>query len=269
MKAARNPFLDEGTRIYFSQPSILRTYLVLVGLAGLALLVWWPRESLVTALRRGDAPDSFAAAAIGLYVALMYLGARYGSEAYAPDTVRRLQEYVTLTPVPLRSIVLGKVGFAFLHTVFLLALGAPLLLASLAVSGLEPGALLEAILVIGAATLAVRLYGLILLVLLDAHTGLRDAALLVGILAFFGLSIGLYPAANPVIALVSVSTSGLSPGGTLPPPFSAMPYFWFSVLLDLLAACLLTGAAAWRLAAMRGRAGRRAAAAPLGEHRNG
>jgi hypothetical protein len=253
MKGARNPFLDEGTRIYFAQVSILRTYLVLVGLAGLALLVWWPRESLVAALRRGGAPDSFAAAAIGLYVALMYLGARYGSEAYTPDTIRRLQEYVKLTPVPLRSIVLGKVGFAVLHTVFLLALGAPLLLASLAVSGLEPVAVLEALLVIGAATLAVRMYGLILLVLLDARAGFRDAMLLVGTVAFFGLSIGLYPAANPVIALVSVSTRGLSLAGA-PVPFPGMPYFWFSVLLDLLAAFLMAGAAAWRLAAMRRRA---------------
>jgi hypothetical protein len=254
MKATRNPFLDEGTRIYFSQPSILRTYLLLVGLAGLALLVWWPRESLAAALRRGGSPDSFAAAAIGMYVALMYLGARYGSEAYAPDTVRRLQEYVSLTPVTVRSIVRGKIGFAFLHTAFLLALGTPLLLAALGVSGLEPKAVLEALLVLGAATLAVRMYGLVLLVFLGARKGLRDAILLVGTIGFFGVSVGLYPPSNPVIALVSVSTRGLSSRGALPHLFSGLPYYWFSVLVDLLAALLMAGVTAWRLAAMRRRA---------------
>lgn len=254
MKIARNPFLDEGARTFFSQAAILRTYLVVVGLAGLAFLVWWPRESLVAALRAGGSPDTFAATAIGLYIALAYFGARYGSEVYAPDTVRRIQDYVTLTPVPVRSIALGKVGFAFLHTLFLLALGTPLLLASMAVSGLGARALLEALLVIGAATLAVRVYGFLLVVLLDAHRALRDAALVVGIAAFFGLSIGLYPAANPIIALVSVSTRGVSPGSALPFPFGSVPYFWFSALLDLLAAGLLAGGAAARLGGMRQRA---------------
>jgi hypothetical protein len=254
MKMARNPFLDEGARIYFSQAAILRTYLVLVGLVGLAFLVWWPRHSFVAALRTGSAPDAFAATAIGLYIALVYLGARYASESYTPDTVRRIQDYVTLTPVPVRSIALGKVGFAFLHTLFLLLLGAPLLLASLAVSGLDARALLEAVLVIGAATLAVRMYGFLLVVLLDAHRGLRDAALGVGIVAFFALSIGLYPAANPIIALVNISTRGMSPGAALPSPFGSVPYFWFSTLLDLLAAVLLAGGASARLGGMRCRA---------------
>jgi ABC-type transport system involved in cytochrome c biogenesis permease component len=252
--AARNPFLDEGARTYFSHAPVLRSYLFAVGLSGLALLVWWPRESLVAVLRTGRAPDTFAAAATGLYAALAYLGARYGSEAYAPESVRKIQEYVTLTPVPLLSIVLGKAAFAFLHTLFLLVLGAPLLAASLAVSGLSPVAALEALLVIGAATLAARAYGLVLLVLLGSRRGLRESMLLIGIVAFFGLSIGLYPPSNPVVALVWVSTRGRSPGGALRQPFPSAGYFWFSVLLDILAACLLICVAWWSLAAMRRRA---------------
>jgi hypothetical protein len=240
---ARNPFLDEGARVYFSQASILRSYLVLVGLVGLALLVWWPRESLVTALRTGGAPDSFAAAAIGLYVSLVYLGARYGSEAYAPDTVRRIREYVALTPIPIRSVVLGRAWFASLHTLFLLALGLPLLLASLAVSGLDPRVVPRALIVIGAATLAVRLYGFLLLILLDGHRTIRDLVLLVGIVAFLGLSIGLFPAANPIIALVRVSSRGAPAGGP-----------WVSVILDLAVSCLLAVGAGARLTAMRRRA---------------
>jgi hypothetical protein len=266
--AARNPFLDEGARTYFSHAPILRSYLVAVGLAGLALLVWWPRESLAAVLRTGAAPDTFAAAAIALFIAFSYLGARYGSEAYAPETVRRIQEYVTLTPVPLRSIALGKAGFAFLHTLFLLALGAPFLAASLAVSGLEPRAALEALMVLGAATLAARAYGFAMLVLLDSRRGLRESMLLVGIVAFFGLSIGLYPPANPVVALVWVSTRGRVPGGALPQPFPSMPYFLYSVLLDILAACLLICVAWWRLAAMRRGAAMRPTAAPA-EDRDG
>ena len=249
-----NPFLEEGARIYFSKAVILHTYLVPIALAGLALLVWWPRESMVAALRAGGSPDSFAAAAIGLYVALVYLGARYGTEAYAPDSVQRLQEYVTLTPAPLRAILPGKIGFALLHTLFLLALSAPLLLASLAVSGLDGRAVLEAMLVIGAATLAVRMYGLALLVLFDARRGWRDATLVLGVLAFFCASIGLLPPANPVIALVSVSTRGVSPG--LPPLCAGVPYFWFSVILDVVAAGLLALVAFGKLAAARRRAAR-------------
>jgi hypothetical protein len=254
MRIADNPFMDEGVRNYFTQPGILRSYLALIGMNGLVLLLWWPRATFEAVLRSGNSPDTFTVVAIVLYFCLAYLGARYGSEGFSPETQVQLREYVTLTPVPLASIIAGKVVFALLHTVFLLALGAPFLLASLAVSGAGPSSSLPALLVIGAATLAVRMYGLFVLILLGERQPFRTAALMLGIVLFLAVTAALAPAANPVVALLSIAPREVVP--TLPVPLlsGSIPFFSLSVIIDLLAALLLGGGALACLGVMRSRA---------------
>jgi hypothetical protein len=248
MRIARNPsaslrvspFLDEGVRNYFAERAILRSYLALVGVVGVALLLWWPRISLDAVARTGSFPGTFSSVCIGLYLCLTYLGARYGSEGFSPEAQVKLREYALLTPVPLVSIVAGKALFALLHTLFLLALGAPFLLASLAVSGGGLSLILPALLVIGAATFAVRMYGLLTLVLLERQVA-RDVSLALGIILFLVVSALTVPATNPIAALLSILPRDEAAAAPISFPFGSIPFFLICVIMNLLAGLLLAG----------------------------
>jgi hypothetical protein len=254
MRITRNPFMDEGAGTYFSLQPFLHSYLALVGLAGLSLFLWWPRVSFESVMRTDAFPGTFPGVAIGLYVCLTYLGARYGSEGFSPEAQVQLRDYVLLTPVPLASIVAGKAMFALLHTVFLLALGAPFLLASLAVSGGGPSLVLPALLVIGAATFAVRMYGLLALVLMESSQVARNVFLATGIILYLVVTAVSMPAANPIAAILSILPRDRLAAGPINFLFGSIPFFSLSAIMSLLAALVLAGGALAWLRGVRRRA---------------
>jgi hypothetical protein len=254
MRIAGWPFIDEGARIYFSHLTILRSYLVLVAILGLMLLLWWPRTALDNVLRSGASTDAFIVVAIGMLFCLLYLSARYGSEGYSPDSMVQIREYVTLTPVPVASVMGGKLAFALLHTLFLLALGVPFLLASLAVSGIGLPQAFDTLLVIGAAALAVRMYGLLLHTLLAGRRLARNLLLFVGPTLFLAVTQGLSSPASPIMALMSLSPRNGVPAATLRVLAVSLPFFSFSSVIDVVAACAFAGGLVAILAVVKARA---------------
>jgi hypothetical protein len=195
-------YVRDGFRAYFSQRAILRSYLLIPCALAVALIVTWPQDTLAGVLRGGPATDCFTVAAVCLLAFVLYLGARYGSEDYAPDALGSLREYVTLTPASIASLVAGKAAFAVLHTAFLLSLGAPFLVAALGVSGAAPGALLRSLAVLAAASLGARMYGLLLLCLLGERRLLRGGALFIGLAVYLLVTWLALPALSPAAALV-------------------------------------------------------------------
>jgi hypothetical protein len=240
MRIAGNPFIDEGIRTYFSHRTILRSYLVLLAILGVMLLLWWPRASFDTVLRSGGPTDTFVVIAIGMYFCLTYLSARYGSEGYSPDTMVQLREYVTLTPVRLPSVIAGKVTFSVLHTLFLLALGAPFLLASLAVSGVGLEKALDALLLMGAAALAARLYGLLLRTILGDRRLACSVILVVSIGLYIALTLPFVAPLSPVVALMSLSPRDGAAPAILSLPIGTIPFFSFFTVMSLFAGLLLS-----------------------------
>jgi hypothetical protein len=193
--------------------------------------------------------------AVGALAAVAWISARCGAEDYAPASFARLEDYAVLTREPLLRAIAGKVLLAVLHTAFLLALASPFLLAALGVSAAPAGAFPRILLVIGASAIAFRAFGLLLLVLLGSHALVRDIVMLSAALLFIPASMALYPAANPVSAILELagaadlpSTAGLA--------FLRVPFSTVSVILGLAVAAVFHAAAAARLASLR-RAGSR------------
>jgi hypothetical protein len=242
MRIAVNPFLAEGLRAAFTRPPLLRSWLILPAALGLVLLLWWPRGAFEAALREGRPQDACTAVALAFLFCMTYLAIRHGAEDYVPERRAGLREYATLTPVSLSRLVAGKVGFAILHTGFLLLLGSPFLLASLAVSGagLERG--LASVAVIGAAGLALRVLGLLLLAITEAQRLVRGAILLFAAAGLLGLTTLLAPAASPVAALFGLSTGD-----------PRAPSYLVSVAIDCAAAAVLAACALACLAIARAR----------------
>jgi hypothetical protein len=249
-----NPFIEEGARIYFSHRAILRTYAVLLAVLAGMLVFWWPRGAVAGSLPPADGPRTLAVVAVGLFVAVAWLSARYGAEDYSSSSFIRMTEDVALTPLPLASVIGGKLSFALLHTLFLLALGAPFLLAALGVSGVPPGAAFRILLVVGSSAVACRALGLFLLTVLGEHALIRDLVMLSAGCVSIPASMAAFPPANPVSAILS-----LSGAANLPPTVGMLgadlPFYLFSVIVSLLGAAVFASAAAVRLAIMRGRRG--------------
>jgi len=249
MRITSKLFVDEGIRNAFSSERLLRAYFLMAAVLSIVLFFWWPTGSIAFDIPSGGGPRTFPSVAIALCFCCAYIGARSGAEDYSPPTRAHLREYVRMTPVSLPVLVAGKAAFAALHTLFLLVLGAPFLLASLAVSGVAVGRALGSLLVVGAFSLALRMAGLFLLALLGARRLFRDVILIaLGVLCL-AATLPFVPAANPLSAITGLSAAG-------PPPTAiffglAIPIFLVSVIIDLLAAFAFAVGAFASLAAAR------------------
>jgi hypothetical protein len=246
MKDRGNPFVAEGMRVYLSERGILRTYLFIAGALGLAVLAMWPRSTIEAALRGGGAADTFTVVAACFLLFLLYLGARYGAEDYSADSTVQLREYVTLTPVPLFSVIGGRLMFAVLHTFLLLLIGAPFLAAAMAVGGAGFPQALAALAVIGAASLAARMCGLLVLTLVGGRRPLRDLLLIPVLAASLVVTFFLAPRTNPFHAIAFLLKDADGPSACLA-----------SAGVDLGAALALAACSLGVLSMVRGRAHRR------------
>jgi hypothetical protein len=178
----------------------------------------------------------------------LYLGARLGAEDFSTDPTVQLRELVTLTPVPLLSLVAGRLAVGVLHTVLLLLLGAPFLVAAMAVGGVGFPQLLRALALIGSASLAARMCGLCALALSGGRRPLRDVILFLAVTGAASAVFFLAPAASAF-----QNVGALARGGS-PVPLTA-------AAADAAAAVLLAAGALWALSGVRGRARRREAGA--------
>jgi hypothetical protein len=236
----------EEIRMYLTDRGILRATFAVPVVLGLALLAMWPRGTLEAALRTGAVTDTFP-------VALLYLGARWGAEDFAADPGVQLREYVTLTPVPLFSLVAGRLAAGAVHTLMVLFLGAPFLVAAMAVGGAGVPETLQALAVIGAAGLAARMCGLLALTLLGARGPFRRGLLFVFLAAALAVTFFFAPAVSPLRALA-----------TLLKPAEGSPSSIAAAAAGLGAAVLLAAGALAALSGTRARAARRA---PVGAGR--
>ncbi len=224
MTLAGVPFFLEGLRTYVSQRFILRTYIVVPCAVAIALLISWPQGALESVYRGAGVAETFSVVSITFLLLLLYFGGRFGAEDYSPETLANLREYAVLTPASVPSLVAGKTIFAIVHTLFLLALGSPFLLAASSVSGAPAGAFGRAFMVTAAATMASRMYGLLLLGIFGQRRLLRSAAFYAGLAASLVVSWLFLPAINPVSVLLAISATsarsaalrvGLSPAALL------------------------------------------------------
>jgi hypothetical protein len=229
MKLLKNPFIGEGLETCFSHIPVLRSYVYYVLCIALATFFWWPRGPLADVLRTGQPPQTFTVTAITVFVCLLFLNARYGSEDYARPDSTKVHDIVTLTPVRVSTIVVGKLVTAVLHILFLLALAMPILIATRAVSGRSFGALGVSLLVVGSSVLAFRMLGFLFFVVFDTRSTLRSVILLTSVLVLVLGPLAFFPAATPISALMSADSQTAALFG------SPIPYYLISVIINLLA----------------------------------
>jgi hypothetical protein len=241
----RNPFIGEGIRAAFSHPPMLRTYsLFLLAMTCLTAFMW-PWSPLVSYMSPREPPLIFTVAALGFFFCLIFINARFGAGDYEPVHSTKVRDFVNLTPVPVSTVVAGKLVVGVLHILFLLVLGLPFLLFTREAGGKSMGELAGVVLVAGTASLAFRCYAFALFVMLGDRKGFRQAVLIVSATPML-LVIPFFPAASPVAAIYFLAAAN-------PPRHAApvilgvpMPFFLISIIISLCAACVFYGlSVAW------------------------
>jgi hypothetical protein len=217
---------------------------LLAGLAGV-LYLWWPRSNLAWHLRTGTPPQTLPAVAIALFALTGYINARAGAGVHAAADETGLEDLVALTPVPVATVVAGRLTAGALVVLLQLLLGLPFLLASLGVSGVSAAVLPATMAVVGGAALAWRMSALALLLALPEHPVLRDLLLLALSLAYLAATFIAAPAANPLAVLVDLAGGRVR---ALPLAGASLPFSAVSVIIALF---VLTAAAFVSAAALR------------------
>jgi hypothetical protein len=243
-----NPFLVESAKACFSERSILRACIVSASVLAGLLVLWWPRGPIVSSLPPMPGPRTLVVVSAGLLAVLAWLSARLGADDLAPGSFIPVREYARLTPGAAGSAVRGKLAFGLLHTVFLVALGSPFVLAAAGVSGASPGAALRILAVAGSAAFAFRALGLLLLSLLPGHILARDMIMLGAGAAGMALCTVLFPAGSPLSALLALA--GAAPPPAVPSSPGPAVFFWLApVITSLVAAGVFAAGALASLAA--------------------
>jgi ABC-type transport system involved in cytochrome c biogenesis permease component len=241
MKILGNPFIAEDLSASFTRTSALRSYPGFIAVMAVVILIWWPRGPFTTYLRAGTVPDSFTAAALGLLACAAYLSARFGAEDFAEESASRVQDFVTLTPVPVSSVVAGKMAASAVHTIFILVLGLPFLLLGSAVNGTSIPVIARAALVSGSSAFCFRAFAFLCFTLFGPYRLLKNSVIFLCGLAFLTASTAVIPALSPISAILSLN--GL---GSIAVLGRTVPFYLVSVIIGVSAAALFFAAAgAW------------------------
>jgi hypothetical protein len=242
MKMLRNPFASESLDASLSRPLILRSYLYYLILMTVLIFFWWPRNPFAAYLQAGEIPQTFFVAAIGLFASVVYLSMRFGAEDYVGEDSTKIHDLITLTPVSVATMVMGKLGAGILHTLFLLILGVPFLIVSRLASGLSYEVLWKTLLIVGSSALAYRTFSFLLFSIVESRAVLKDILLLAA--AFISIIGGLtvVPPASPITAIMT-----LDAGGQATDRFAffgtSIPLYMVSVIISLLAVPVFSAAA--------------------------
>jgi len=248
MKILGNPFIAEDLSDSFTRVSALRSYPVFIAVMAAVMMIWWPRIPLTAHLRAGNAPETFFAVALCLFGCLAYLAARFGAEGFSNESASKILDFVTLTPVPVSSVVAGRLSASVIHTVFLLALGLPFLFLGSTVNGTAISVISRVVLVSGTSALALRAFAFLCFVLLEPHRLLKDGVIIFCGLAFLIATTSAVQPLSPISAILS-----LGEGAVFTALGPAVPFYLVSVIMSVLAAAVFYLAAGVWLRVLRRR----------------
>jgi len=146
---------------------------------------------------------------------------------------------VTLTPVPVSSVVAGRLSASVIHTVFLLALGLPFLFLGSTVNGTAISVISRVVLVSGTSALALRAFAFLCFVLLEPHRLLKDGVIIFCGLAFLIATTSAVQPLSPISAILSLERGRFHRAGT------RCSFYLVSVIMSVLAAAVFYIAAGY------------------------
>lgn len=197
-------------------------YLGLLVLQAAVLFIWWPTGGVAQALASQHGPNTLTAVVMAVGVTTAYFALRAGAEEILLPGQHGLRDWALATPLGLGRILRGYVAGQLLHSLYLLALSAPLLLMAFTVSGGEWAALAWCMAATLVQALFYRLCGAITHVTIGQH---RDESFFVlrSILLVIYVPVGLLAPFTSHLLLASHALGESTIAIVGQPAFAAVP----------------------------------------------
>lgn len=202
LRQTTNPVFRQGMETYFlSKPPMTAGFHYLLALSSV-LFVIWPKSQF---LHIGSPPLTFNILAIVAMLVTAYLSFGYGAEGLVAEPERGWRAWLVAHHLRPRQVLLGLGWLTLAHTLFLLALALPLLLAAAHVSGLTTQGLATALLLMLVCTLAYRWVGLLTLCCWEPQESVRYVVARVAFVLVVLGSAFFLPPVNPLLGLISLT----------------------------------------------------------------
>jgi hypothetical protein len=230
MPLMANPLLRQGVHTYFlAKTSLTAAQHYLLALATV-LFVIWPKSQY---LRVGSPPLTFSILAIVATLIVAYLSFSYGADRLGEEPLLPSRTWLLSLDLRLQGAMAALTLLTVAHTLFLLALAFPLLIAAAHVSGLTAQGFGAALLLMLTCSLAYRWLGLLALCLWERQEFVRYVAARAAFVVFVLASAFFFPPLNPLLGLISMSF-GEELGQVVPLFGQQVSYATVSLIIHLL-----------------------------------
>lgn len=199
---AANPILRQGASSYFLAKGPLTAALHYLMALASVLFVIWPKSQF---LRVGSPPLTFSIEAIVATLMMAYLSFSYGASKFGDETAQVSPQALVGQGLTRRGAVVGLTMLTCGHTLFLVVLALPLLVAAAHVSGISMETFGRALLLMVICTLSYRWLGLLTLCVWDTQDFMRYVVARAAFVLIVVGSAFLLPASNPLLGLISMS----------------------------------------------------------------
>ncbi len=200
-KIWQNPLVIEGWHSYFSEQENLSRYLnYLIFLAALLFLTW-PKSAL---LRVDSPPFTFTAILIAMLIILAYLNFALGAKELSEEEYHTLWDWVTLSPLRIRTIVGGYLTLMVFHGLFFLIISLPIVLAAKNVSGISFAVVGSALGMLFLYNISYRIMGWLCLIQWERSEFLPYIVVRILYIFFVFFTGFLAPTLNPILALTNI-----------------------------------------------------------------
>ena len=235
MNLTVNPIVRHGVQIYFLKKAPLTVALHYLMALAAVLFVIWPKSQY---LRVGSPPLTFSILAIVATLIVAYLSFSFGADRLSDETTPFSRSWLLGLNIDLHTAISGFTLLTLVHTLFLVTLAFPLLVAAAHVSGTSTQSFGLALLLMVTCTLAYRWVGLLTLCMWERQEFVRYVVARAAFVVFVLASAFFFPPLNPLLGFISMSF-GEELGQVMTLFGQQVPYATVSLIIHLL---LLLGA---------------------------
>lgn len=196
----RNPLINEVLAGLTRGGKAQLDYVGLLLLQAVALFLWWPKSGVAQMLERQQSPRTLTAMVMVVGLTTAYFALRAGAEEIMLPGQHRLRDWARTASLRPGRILNGYVLGQLLHSLYLLALSAPLLLMAFTISGGDWAALGGCLAAVLAQALFYRLCGAITQLTVGHHAGVSFYTVR-AILLLVYVPVGLFAPATSHLAL--------------------------------------------------------------------
>ncbi len=197
-----NPILEESAHLYIRRNEYAILHLAYLGALALVTVVAWPSRGFMEFFRLDTVPAVFEVVAIFELLALSGIGLMAGQDRLAPSQIIRYSEWLERTDLPVRTLLVGKLTAALVHTAILVIIGTPFLIVSAGPAGIPLRAAFASQWIVFVAALFCRIFGLFLSHIGEERYVIRVIGAWVFLAILYLITIGSMQSLNPIIALV-------------------------------------------------------------------